>query len=227
MENLINVVYDNDRITVSARELHGFLGIESNFTTWFRRMCEYGFEQEIDFIPFLEKSNGGRPSTDYQLTIEMAKEISMIQRNEKGKQARQYFIACEKKLSSKQYKLPTSPKEILALIVADNEERDQRIEKLEKRVSDLSASKLPWREQMLKRVRKECEDRHISFPTRMKEIYDAIEHNEHCNLDVRLKKLKERFISTGHSRKEADALHKIDAIACDKRLKAAFEELFV
>lgn len=55
MENLIKVVYDNDRITVSARELHGFLGIESNFTTWFRRMCEYGFEQEIDFIPFLEK----------------------------------------------------------------------------------------------------------------------------------------------------------------------------
>ena len=95
MEELIKVQHDNDRITVLARDLHGFLEIESNFTTWFRRMCEYGFEEAKDFVPFLEESTGGRPATDYQITIEMAKEIAMIQRNEKGKQARQYFIQLE------------------------------------------------------------------------------------------------------------------------------------
>lgn len=84
MEELIKVQHDNDRITVLARDLHGFLEIESNFTTWFRRMCEYGFEEAKDFVPFLEESTGGRTATDYQITIEMAKEIAMIQRNEKA-----------------------------------------------------------------------------------------------------------------------------------------------
>jgi len=102
MEELIKVQHDNDRITVLARDLHGFLEIESNFTTWFRRMCEYGFEETKDFVPFLEESTGGRPATDYQITIEMAKEIAMIQRNEKGKQARQYFIQLENDWNSPQ-----------------------------------------------------------------------------------------------------------------------------
>ncbi|HIT87276.1 MAG TPA: antA/AntB antirepressor family protein, partial [Candidatus Coprocola pullicola] len=96
MNELIKVNYDNDRPTISGRELHEFLEVESNYTTWFKRMCEYGFTEEIDFIPFLEESTGGRPSQDHQLTIDMAKEICMLQRTEKGKQARQYFIALEK-----------------------------------------------------------------------------------------------------------------------------------
>ena len=96
MNELIKVNYDNDRPTISGRELHEFLEVESNYTTWFKRMCEYGFTEEIDFIPFLEESTGGRPSQDHQMTIDMAKEICMLQRTEKGKQARQYFIALEK-----------------------------------------------------------------------------------------------------------------------------------
>ena len=96
MNELIKVNYDSDRPTLSGRELHKFLEVESNYTTWFKRMCEYGFTEEIDFIPFLEESTGGRPSQDHQLTIDMAKEICMLQRTEKGKQARQYFIALEK-----------------------------------------------------------------------------------------------------------------------------------
>lgn len=91
---------DNDRITLSARDLHEFLEIESNFTTWFKRMCEYGFEQGKDFIPFLEESTGGRPSQEYQLTVDMAKEIAMLQRNDKGKEARSYFIELEKEFNS-------------------------------------------------------------------------------------------------------------------------------
>lgn len=103
MNNLMNINYDNDRITLSARELHEFLEIDSNFTTWFKRMCEYGFDEGADFIPHLEESTGGRPSTDYEITLDMAKEIAMIQRNEKGKQARQYFLEIEKQWNSPEY----------------------------------------------------------------------------------------------------------------------------
>ena len=100
MNELIKVNYDSDRPTLSGRELHEFLEVESNYTTWFKRMCEYGFDENIDFVtyfPNLESElHGGHNKRDHQLTIDMAKEICMLQRTERGKQARQYFIALEK-----------------------------------------------------------------------------------------------------------------------------------
>lgn len=96
MNELIKVNYENDRPTVSARELHEFLEVKTPYDKWFPRMCEYGFTEDIDFSTFLSESTGGRPAQDAQLTIEMAKEICMLQRNDKGKQARQYFINLEK-----------------------------------------------------------------------------------------------------------------------------------
>jgi phage anti-repressor protein len=91
--------YHRDNLkTNSARELHQFLEIETPLTIWMPRMLDYGFEEDVDFSSFLGESNGGRPSREYSITMDCAKEISMIQRSEKGKQARQYFIACEKQL---------------------------------------------------------------------------------------------------------------------------------
>lgn len=100
MNELIKITYDNDRPTVSARELHEFLEVDTRYNDWFLRMCEYGFSEGIDFYSFLSKSTGGRPAQDAQLTIDMAKEICMLQRNDKGKQARQYFIQLEKDWNS-------------------------------------------------------------------------------------------------------------------------------
>lgn len=107
MNNLMNINYDNDRITLSARELHEFLEIDTPFKKWFGRMKEYGFEENSDYREVMDKivqnPLGGRPSTDYEITLDMAKEIAMIQRNEKGKQARQSFIEVEKKWNSPEY----------------------------------------------------------------------------------------------------------------------------
>ena len=100
MDSLIKVSYDNDRPTVSARELHDFLGVKTAYKDWFPRMCDYGFSEGIDFCSFLSESHGGRPAQDAQLTIDMAKEICMLQRNDRGKQARKYFIELEKDWNS-------------------------------------------------------------------------------------------------------------------------------
>lgn len=102
LKALIPVSYDNpERPTVSGRELHEFLGIDTRYNDWFKRMVEYGFTEGEDFYSILSKtSEGGRPSTDHQLTIPMAKELCMIQRNERGKQARQYFLAVEAQWNS-------------------------------------------------------------------------------------------------------------------------------
>ena len=104
MNNLIPINYDADTPTVSARELHDFLGVDTPYHKWFPRMCEYGFEENIDYSVtdiFVHNPAGG-PQTqkDAALTIPMAKELCMIQRNERGRQARQYFIRIESEWNS-------------------------------------------------------------------------------------------------------------------------------
>lgn len=98
MNELTNV--NNDLQTISARELHERLNINSNFTTWFKRMTEYGFEEGTDFttrFPNLEsKIHGGQNKMDFDISIDMAKQICMIQRTPEGKQVRQYLIDLEK-----------------------------------------------------------------------------------------------------------------------------------
>lgn len=104
MNELIKVHYDNaDRPTVSGRELYEALEVKTAYKDWFPRMCEYGFSEGKDYCSFLsDRSDGkaGKPRTDHQLTIPMAKELCMLQRTEKGKQMRQYFIAVEEQWNS-------------------------------------------------------------------------------------------------------------------------------
>ena len=108
MKDLIKITTnDKGKQLVSGRELHEFLEIRTKYKDWFPRMVEYGFEEEIDFIRVAQKratNNLKNPVTtviDHAISIDMAKEISMIQRTEKGKQARLYFIECEKNAKNK------------------------------------------------------------------------------------------------------------------------------
>lgn len=107
MNELIKITYNNDRPAISARDLHDFLEVKTAYKDWFPRMCEYGFTEGEDFNPLkIERvQNEGermvaRTVDDAVLTIDMAKELCMIQRNEKGKQARQYFLQIEKDWNS-------------------------------------------------------------------------------------------------------------------------------
>jgi anti-repressor protein len=104
-QSLINLhERDDGTIAVSGRELHEFLEIRTQYTKWFDRMTEYGFEESQDFGAISQKrlTAQGNSTTylDHAMTIDMAKEVSMIQRNEKGKQARRYFIEVEKAWNS-------------------------------------------------------------------------------------------------------------------------------
>ena len=98
MNDLIKINYDSEHPTVSARDLHEGLKIGTRFNDWFHRMTEYGFGEGKDFYSKMSKTpeSGGRPAIDYEITIDMAKQICMIQRSEKGRQYRQYFLDLEK-----------------------------------------------------------------------------------------------------------------------------------
>jgi phage anti-repressor protein len=102
MNGLIPINYDNDRQTVSAKVLYDFLEYDkSQWSRWYRKNIEEDsfFSEGTDYIPLDIMSNGNE-TKDFQLTIEMAKELSMMARTEKGKQARQYFIELEKQWNS-------------------------------------------------------------------------------------------------------------------------------
>lgn len=115
MNELLKVeVNENQEQTVSGRELHMFLGIETPYMKWFERMLQFGFEEEKDFWTKMSESTGGRPSTDHIMKLNMAKELCMLARNDKGKQARQYFLEVEREWNS--------PEKVMAraLLIANN-----------------------------------------------------------------------------------------------------------
>lgn len=136
---LIKIDIDEKGIkTVNARYLWEFLGSKQEFSNWIKaRIRDYGFEKGNDFIVFdkvVNNPNGGRPSEEYHLTLDTAKELSMVERNAKGKEARLYFIACEKKVSKELTRLElidmlrdTEVKKLAALEL--NKELNQKIEK--------------------------------------------------------------------------------------------------
>lgn len=99
LEDLININYKDGNPSVSARELYAALGVKTDFRHWFPRMCSYGFQEGIDYISVWQKkqTNGGpQMVSEYQIGIDMAKHICMIQRDERGRKYRQYFLELEK-----------------------------------------------------------------------------------------------------------------------------------
>lgn len=129
MNELLKVSYDNERITLSARELHEFLEVSTRYNDWFKRMSEYGFDENIDYQAITQKrvTAQGNETTyvDHEITLDMAKEIAMIQRSEKGKQARQYFLELERKWNSPEFvmnrALEFSKKQVQALLLENKE----------------------------------------------------------------------------------------------------------
>ena len=127
MNELINVTLnDNQEPIVSGRQLHEALGVKTEYKKWFSRMTEYGFNEDEDFLKVTQKcltSSTGQNTTDHIIKLDMAKEIAMIQRTQRGKQVRQYFIQVEKDFNS--------PEKIMAraLLMAD-----QKVHKLEAQI---------------------------------------------------------------------------------------------
>ena len=142
MKELIKITEQNGNQAVSARELHKFLEITERFSNWFERMLQYGFTENIDYqgCEFFNT-----------LTLDCAKEIAMLQRSERGKMARQYFIECEKQLRSGKYALPTTYKEALQslLIEVENNERLQAQNDLQRIELQKQAPKVAYYNEVL------------------------------------------------------------------------------
>ena len=130
-KRLIKIIEKNGKRAVSARELHQFLGAKRDFSTWIKERIEkYQFieNQDYEVFPnFGENPKGGRPLIEYALSIDMAKELSMIENNEMGRMARRYFIECEKIAQGTplQQRVPTTFSEALELAAKQQKEIEQ------------------------------------------------------------------------------------------------------
>ena len=124
MNDLIRIVNtkisDAEIKTVNARELHVFLDSGQEFANWIKsRIADFGFIDGQDFLTILSKTpNGGRPSREYYISLDMAKELSMVERNDKGRQARRYFIECEKQAKALTEQKPALPATYLEALEA-------------------------------------------------------------------------------------------------------------
>lgn len=138
MQELIKIKNENGKQLVSARELHEFLEVGRDFTTWIKsRINKYDFTENTDFtvVNIAHQnggaSHGGQNKVDYAISVSMAKELSMVENNDKGRLARRYFIECEKVLKEN-VQVPKLSKELQAIFVLDN-----RTVKLEKRIDNI------------------------------------------------------------------------------------------
>lgn len=133
MDELIKITEKDGRRAVNARELHQFLECKRDFATWIKDKIEkYGFVENQDFEVFHNfggNPKGGRPMIEYALSVDMAKELSMVENNERGRTARKYFIECEK-IIKERHRIPTNFAEALRLAA----EQQEKIEAQQKAI---------------------------------------------------------------------------------------------
>lgn len=149
MEELVKIHESKSgKKVVSARDLHVFLGSKQEFSNWIKsRIEKYGFVEGEDYTSFdkiVERENGASVRKEYALTLDTAKEISMVEGNEQGRKIRKYFIECERSSTTVQHKIPQTFAQALQLAA----DQAQKIEEQQKKI-DQDAPKVKAAEIML------------------------------------------------------------------------------
>lgn len=185
MNELIKVNYENDGQTVSGRDLWDKLQIGTEYSKWFSRMTEYGFTENVDFVVIVKNDEnplGGRPSTDHEITIDMAKEIAMLQRSEEGKALRVYFIELEKKWNSPEYlmsrALKMADKTILSL--------QTNVVLLETENKLLSQQNVEWADRKILEAIVKAYGSKIGFENAWREFKKELMYMHSINLNARV-----------------------------------------
>lgn len=233
LANELVPVYKNDKGNklVNARELHEWLGVGKDFTTWIKdRIIQFGFIENEDYTSFTEigeREIGATRRKEYIVTLDMAKELSMVERTEKGKEARQYFIKCEEKLQ--ELSKPSCIEDVL--IQSLQEMKDMRLQIVQAKqqtaavkeevqairdVVEIRPSE-NWRNETNALVKKICFQLK-DYQKPKEELYKAVQERGACDLKRRLENMRARFLLNGGSRSKADQLNYLDVIAEDKKL---------
>lgn len=230
--DLINVSQSESGMSVDGRELHGFLEVGSRFNDWIRNRIErFGFIEGEDFRAVTKNLVSGGQQVDYELSIDMAKEICMVENNEKGRQARRYFIECEKRLKSATQSMTQA--EIIAAIANQNVETERRIAQLESGLNEAAQTLQTVKETFLQRDedwRKQINGMMNGASYRAgkgyrelrNESYTILEQRARCDLNARLRNLTKRLEESGATKTQIREANKMDVIENDPKLKEIY-----
>ena len=222
MNELIKTITrDDGTIAVSGRELHDFLEVDTPYTQWFDRMIDYGFTENTDFKGLSQKSEkpiGGRPRIDHVMTLDMAKEVAMIQRTDRGKQARQYFIEIDKQAHHDMTGLSPATRAAVAATQA-LAAQERRLNRVDAKVNAIvSISTMDWRRATRDIITKIAHMRGDDYQATRKDIYKDVEQRGGYSLSTRLTNLRNRMAGEGQSLSKRNKTNKVDVIGNDKRL---------
>ncbi|EPH61123.1 toxin-antitoxin system, toxin component, Bro family [Enterococcus faecium 13.SD.W.09] len=228
MKELIKVTTnENDEQLVSGRELYEFLEVSERYSSWFERMLKYGFSENIDFVGCKVFNALARQELqDHVLKLDMAKEVSMIQRTEKGKQARQYFIQVEKEYQQQLLDTSKLSPELqmfngLFQAMAKQELETKRIETKVDNISEIVAlGSTDWRKDARSLINQMAKTQggYGAYQEIQSEIYRELDRRAGSSLKIRLTNLQNRMAGEGVPKSKIKKTNKLDVIGSDKRL---------
>lgn len=232
MQELIKTTVDDQgKIAVSGRELYKFLEVTERYSNWFERMKQYGFVENVDYVGCkVFNALANQELQDHTLTLDMAKEISMIQRNDKGKQARQYFIQVEKQYKQDQLDMQElSPElQMFSQMLKVNAEHERKIKRLDQKVDNiteivsLNTTELRKTAQGLIHKMAKTEGGFGAYQQIQGDIYKEVDARAGSSLKTRLTNLRQRMALNGSCKSAIDRLNRLDVIDADKRLKQIY-----
>ncbi|WP_233551991.1 MULTISPECIES: antA/AntB antirepressor family protein [unclassified Lactobacillus] len=230
---LIKVQVKDDQQLVSARDLYKALEIKKRFSAWVEQNFR-DFEEHIDFtsVPAGTVVNNGakRELQDYALTIDMAKQLCLLSRTEKGKQYRKYLISVEKKYRENQLDMQElSPElQMFSQMLKVNAEHERKIKRLDQKVDNIteivSLNTTEWRKTAQGLIHKmaKTEGGFGAYQQIQGDIYKEVDARAGSSLKTRLTNLRQRMALNGSCKSAIDRLNRLDVIDADKRLKQIY-----
>lgn len=230
IENELVPVYETNagEKVVYGSELHEVLGAPSVYREWSkRRLTDIDAEEDADFTTVeIPTVSGGAPKKDHIIKLDTAKEMAMLERNEKGKQVRRYFIQVEKKYKSASLATQELSPQLQVMINLEIEQKRQaeKLEHVEERIESIrevvAIDTTSWREdtgRILRKIGMECGDSK-SYQDARAESYQLLEKRMGVNVKQRLTNKRRRMADEGVCKSRRDKLNYLDVIADDKKL---------
>jgi phage anti-repressor protein len=226
---LINVKHSSDGIKVDGRELHEFLEVGRDFTSWIKQRIEqFGFSEGDDYKLTLTKT-GERQNVirhDYELSLDMAKELCMVENNDRGKEARRYFIECERRgrglnvqALSPQLQLLIQMEQRQLQLEAQQKETEQAITVIQETFLQRDED---WRKSINSMLNGAVYRMNGNYRDVRNRSYEMLEERGHCKLDTRLRNLVERLEMAGATKTQLKNTSKMDVIEADPKLKEIY-----
>lgn len=235
--NELMPVYETDQgnAVVDARELHEFLEVGKDFSTWIKdRIQKYGFVEGEDFSPISVKTQG-RPMIEYVLKLDAAKELCMVENNEKGREARKHFIEIEKRYKSQTLDISRLTPEMqmfkhlfdgVAKMQLDHQETQKQLAQVNEKVEVIQETFLQrdedWRKSINAMLNSAAYRMGGNYQDLRAESYRQLEERAHCKLTTRLKNLVERLEDAGATKTQLKNTNRMTVIESDPKLKEIY-----